>query len=185
MNKRRARTNKTKIALDRFSRGRGSGRGRPTFVPPGLVRSCADNYRISFERGWHSLEEPLLAARTEQEVADVLRVADIGYQHEISLLAPLIFQITRDPKFPQRKKARINFLADSVAGGGVVTPRRSRDICAEERARDADRHHIIRFEYWIQCSCGYEGHSENHACRKCGAVLYVHNAPGIDPSKNF
>ena len=170
-----------KIPLDRFWGRR--ERGRPPIVPAALVRSCADNYRISLERGWNNLAEPLSAAQTEQEVANVLRIAALGYQHDISILAPLVFQIKRDPRFPQRKKAQINFLADSVAGGGVVTPRRSRDICAKERARDAQRHYIIRYEYWIQCSCGYEGHSENRRCKECGAVVYDHNAPGIDSSQ--
>ncbi len=175
--------NKQKKGENKFPSDRGFGkreRGRPAFVPAALVRSCADNYRISLERGWNNLADPLLAAKTEQEVANVLRTAALGYQHEISLLAPLIFQIKRDPKFPQREKARINFLADSVAGGGVVTPRRSRDICARERARDAQRHYIIRYEYWIQCSCGYEGHSENRRCRECRAPVYDHNVPELD-----
>ena len=181
MKRSKKEANKAKISLDSLS-SKGE-RGRPAFVPPGLVRSCADNYRISLAIGWNNLEEPLLAAQTEQEVANALRTAAIGYQHEISLLAPLMFQITKDPKFPQRKKARINFLADSVAGSGVVSPRRSRDICAEERARDAQRHHIIRYEYWIECSCGYRGLSENHSCKECGAPVYDHNARGLDSSQ--
>lgn len=169
---------KNNFPLNEFSRKR--ERGRPPIVPADLVRSCADNYRILLERGWNNLAEPLLAAETEQEVANILRTAALGYQHEISLLGPLIFQIKRDLKFPKRKKAQMNFLADSIAGGGKVTPRRSRDICAEERARDAQRHYIVRYEYWIECSCGYQGRSENHSCRKCGAVLPYPNAPELD-----
>lgn len=162
--------NRAKIPLDKFSRNR--ERGRPSFVPPAHVRSCADNYRRLLEAGWNDLGEPLVAAETEQDVTSALQSVPLGYPHELSRLAPLILKVRKDPKFPKRKKAQINFLADSVAGGGVVTPRRSRDICAEERAADAHRHVILRYEYWIECSCGYKGRSENHRCRKCGAVLY-------------
>jgi hypothetical protein len=47
-----------------------------------------------------------------------------------------------------------------------VTPRRSREICAEERAKI--RHVIVRREYYIECSCGYEGPARDGACRNCG-----------------
>jgi hypothetical protein len=159
------------------------GRGRPPFLPAALVRSCADNYRTLLGRGWNELAGPLLAAETEQEVADVLRSTPLGYPHDPSRLAPLLLEIRRDPKFPKRQRVQINFLADSVAGGGVVSRRRSRDICAEERARDAQRHYIVRFEYWIECSCGYKGHSENHSCKKCGAILYLPNMAELDSSQ--
>ncbi len=50
---------------------------------------------------------------------------------------------------------------------GEITPRYSRDLCAKERARKKREHHIVRFEVWIQCSCGFKGRSHNHACPKC------------------
>ncbi len=171
-----------KISLDRLSGKR--GRGRPRWVPAALVRSCADNYRRLLERGWNDLEDPLLAAQSEQEVAVALRRVPPGYPHELSLLAPLILKVIKEPKFPKRKKAQINFLADSIGAGGAVTPRRSRDICAEERARDAQRHHILRYEFWIECSCGYKGRSENHSCRDCGAILYLPTASESDASRD-
>lgn len=170
--------NVAKIPLDRFSGRR--ERGRPALVPASHVRSCADNYRTLLERAWNELGAPLVAAETEQEVANALRRVVQGYPHEPSRLAPLILKVKRDPKFPKRKKAQIRFLADSIAGGGAVTPRRSRDICSEERAADAHRHIILRYEYWIECSCGYKGRSENHGCRKCGAVLFGPNVQQFD-----
>lgn len=172
-----------KIPLDRVW-GK-PGRGRPSFVPPAQVRSCADSYRILLENGWNDLGSPLLKAETEQEVAKVLRSNPLGYPHELSRLAPLILKVRNDPKFPKRKRAQINFLADSVGGGGVVTPRRSRDICAEERARDAQRHHIVRYEYWIECSCGYKGHTENHSCKRCGTPLQIPYVPASESYQNY
>ncbi len=180
MRKREKGGNNAKIPLDKLSGRR--GRGRPPFLPAALVRSCADNYRILLERGWKDLGAPLVAAETEQEVANALRSVPLGYPHELSRLAPLMLKVRKDPRFPKRKKAQISFLADSIAGGGAVTPRRSRDICAEQRAADAKRHVILRYEYWIACSCGYKGCSENHSCKKCGAVLYLPNIAESDYS---
>jgi len=73
--------------------------------------------------------------------------------------------------FPKRRQPQINFLADSLAGLGLVTPRSSRDICEKERARLKRAHHIIRYEAYVECSCGFKGRSHNHACRKCGAKI--------------
>ncbi len=59
-----------------------------------------------------------------------------------------------DPKFPKTVKAQIRFIGDSLAGLGRVAPRTSRDICAEGRKK---QHIIIRQDYDIECTCGYEG----------------------------
>ena len=83
----------------------------------------------------------------------------------------LILSILKDPKFPKTDNGRIHFLADSAAGFGDVSPRRSRDICAADRARLKRANHIIRYEYHIECSCGFEGPSINHACPDCGAKI--------------
>lgn len=150
------------------------GRGRPILVEPSAVRSQADNYRVWLARIWNDLGEPLLAARTEQDVIAAVQKAlpGVPYSNDLIRFAPVILKVIQG-KLPKRQKTKIEFLADSIAGGGRVTPRRSRDICAEERKRDAERHYILQYEYWIKCSCGYEGISNNHRCKECGAVVYV------------
>jgi hypothetical protein len=162
--------NMAKNPLDTFFRKR--GRGRPGFVDPAWVRSCADNHRNWLERNWNDLGTLVLKAQSEQEITNALQSRDSG-KEELLPLAPLILKVLNFPKFPKRKKAQIKFLADSIAGGGKVSPRRSRDICTKQRAADAKRNHILRYEYWIECSCGYKGRSEYHRCKKCGAVLYL------------
>ena len=157
----------------RFSAKR--GRGRPVKVVASAVRSHADRYRTWFTRIWDELGGLLLAAQTEQDVVNAIRKVIPG-NNDLVPLAPLILTVTKDKRFPGRQKARIRFLADSVAGQGLVTPRRSRDICKEQRKADALRHQILRYEYWIVCSCGYQGLSVGHRCMDCGAVLYV---PGV------
>ena len=166
----RAREN-AKNPLDRFSTKR--GRGRPVKIGRSTVVGRAANYRGILPMIWDELEVPLLKAQTEDEVVKAFQIAQPGGQ-EFHSLAPVILKVIRDPNFPERRQARINFLADSIAGVGVVTPRRSRDICAEERAakEEAQRApHIMRYEYYVECSCGYTGPSADHACRKCGAKI--------------
>jgi hypothetical protein len=170
MPKRKKTVKKANNPLDRFSTKR--RRGRPVKVVASAVRGRADNYRVWLARLWKELGDPLLAAQSEQDVINAFMVALPG-NTEFHPYAVLILKVLKDQKFPRRQKARINFLADSIAGLGMVTPRRSRDICAAHRAADKERHQILRYEYWIKCSCTYEGVSENHACKDCGAIVYI------------
>jgi hypothetical protein len=169
MAKRKQAQEKVKNLLDRFSHKR--GRGRPVKVVPSAVRGRADNYRVWLARLWTDLGVPLLASDTENDVVKAFQSALPG-NNEFPPMAPLILKVIKEPKFPKRQQARINFLADSVAGMGSVTPRRSRDVCAEQRAATAHTHQILRYEFYVECSCGYKGRSENHACRKCGADIH-------------
>lgn len=81
-----------------------------------------------------------------------------------------------DPRFPKRQQARINFLADSLAGLGRVTPRSSRDICARERAKERakSRHKIIRYEFYVECSCGYKGPARDNARPNAAQKFLLH-----------
>ena len=72
----------------------------------------------------------------------------------------------RDARFPKRPEPQRNFLADSLAGRGLISPRRSRDIC--ERERKTKVHYIIRQDYYIECTCRYKGPARYGQCPKCG-----------------
>src|SRR5438132_13441161 len=61
---------------------------------------------------------------------------------------------------------------DNMVPSCCVTPRRSRDICEQERAKAKRNHHIICYEFYVECSCGHKGRSRNHACPKCGARIF-------------
>jgi hypothetical protein len=81
----------------------------------------------------------------------------------------LILKIIHDRRFPRvRAKAQIAFLADSLGAQGAVTPRRSREICAEERTKKS--HFIVRRDFYIGCTCGYEGPALKGACPDCGTM---------------
>jgi hypothetical protein len=146
------------------------GRGRPAKVVPSAIHGRAENYRGILASVWDRLSPPLLKAQNEE---DVVKAFQEGHPYEREFiqagLAPVFVQVLRDKNFPKRRQTQINFLADSLASLGLVSPRRSRDICAEQRLIAKRAHHIIRYEFYVECSCGYSGHSEDHACPKCNA----------------
>ena len=145
-------------------------RGPKPRANPGWLRGRADNWRNVLPQVWPKLWPALEKANTEAEVLAALEFA-VPYKDYFISHPALILSILKDPNFPKTDRGRINFLADSAAGFGEVSPRRSRDICAAERARLKREHHIISYEYHIKCSCGFEGHSMNHACPLCGAKI--------------
>jgi hypothetical protein len=170
---------KGEFPLDRVSGKR--ARGRPAKIPPSWVRGRADNYRSILAQVWNHISPGLSKAETRQDVVNSFSGSEVGaYSLEFVTLADLILKVVRDPKFPKRKReAQINFLADSIAGYGMFTPRSSRDICERERARIERVHRILSYEFYIECSCGYLGHSRNHACPMCEAEIHFreHDSP--------
>ena len=160
--------------IDTFSKKR--ERGRPRTVVPSETRGRADNYRLILNQVGDRLW-PLLSQAQSQE--DVIKAFDEGaspYAREfMPALAGLVLEIMRARRFPERRQARINFLADSLAGRGRVSARRARDICARERAkgRTKSKYKIIRREFYIECECRYKGPARDNACPKCGAQEFL------------
>ena len=183
--KRRKAPKKGEQALDTISEKK--RRGRKPKVKASQVRGRADNYRYIFNQIWNRIWPGLSEAQKYEDVIQCLRNADIGsYALQLEMLVAPILAIVHDPKFPKRKReAQIDFLADSIAGHGSVTPRSSRDICERERARIKRTHRILRYEYWIECSCGYKGRSRNHACPKCEAKILLRTDSPLDASPIF
>lgn len=160
---------KAQNSLDMFSRKR--GRGRPRWIQPNEVRGRADNYRGIFERIWERFWPLFSRAETEEQVVQAIEKGATLYQMEFLPRAAFALRVRNERKFPKTQAAQINFLADSLAGVGVVSPRRSRDICQRER-RDAEREtYIIRREFYVECSCGYKGPARYNACPKCKAAI--------------
>lgn len=106
-------------------------------------------------------------AQTAEEVTQAFTDAASPYpEYFVPNLAPLILKVLRDPKFPKTPEAQANFLADSLAGRGLVSARRSRDICSAERTKPIN--YIIQQDYYIQCTCAYKGPALYGKCPKCG-----------------
>lgn len=120
---------------------------------------------------WPELGSVLLASKSPEDITQA--VANYGKnlsQNSFAKYANLVLDIIQDRRFPQkRSKSQIMFLADSLAmPDGEITPRRCREICAEERKKEKTANRIIRRDYYIECTCGYEGPAYNDTCRKCG-----------------
>ena len=156
--------------LDNISQKR--RRGPKPEMPFTEIAGRSDSYRGILNQVWERLWPLLSNADTTEKVIEAFEKGANPYERNfVPDLAELTLRVMREPLFPKRGKAQANFLADSLAGVGVVSPRRSRDICAAERARMKSQHHILRHEYYVECSCGYKGPALNQACRKCKAQI--------------
>lgn len=172
MTQRKKTSLKPEKPLDTFSKKR--SRGRPRRVNPSETSGRAQNYRGILNQVWDQLGPLLEQAQTEEDVTTAFKEGASPYAREfMPALAGLVLEVMGDRRFPERRKPQINFLADSLAGRGWVRPRRSRDICARERAKEGPKspHKIIRKEFYIECECGYKGPARDDACRKCGAEI--------------
>lgn len=140
---------------------------------PSEIAGRAKNYRFIFDQIWDRLWPLLSSARAEADVTSAFEQGASPYtQNFIPGMTSLILKVLREPKFPKEQRAaQVNFMADSLAGVGVVSPSRSRDICWQQRVKEKEATHIIRYEYYVECSCGYKGKSRDHACPKCGAII--------------
>jgi hypothetical protein len=157
------------------------GRGRPVRVSHAEIVGRADNYREILDQLWDGLWPLLSKAQTDQEVIDAFEANPTMQTREfVPNHANLIRTAMHERAFPKRREGQIRFLADSIAGLGYISPRTSRDICEKKRSRARGAYHIIRYEVYVECSCGYKGGSWNHACRKCGAKVDFELYPTCD-----
>lgn len=143
-------------------------RGPNRKIDPHIALGNADALQAQLTHAWPRLGKQLLAAQSAPELWEVVKSGQgiISNMHDFTF-SERMFQIIHDRQFPRvRAKSQIHFLADSMGGCGLVTPRRSREICAQERAKV--EHQILRREFYIECSCGYEGPALDGSCRKCG-----------------
>jgi hypothetical protein len=176
--KRRASKTTSNKPLDKHSK---RGRGRPVGVDHALIVDRANWMEENLSRAWITLGPALLAAATTADVGAALEREHIGSIVSPGLF-PQVLELLRDPDFPTTSPtAQARFLAESLAGWhetsiGVFVlrskPRRARDICAEARAK-AQPTHILRYEFYVECSCGYEGPSHDWRCPTCGARVPV------------
>lgn len=142
-------------------------KGRPRRVDPHFVVGSADVFRTWLHQFWQGLGPRLVSAKSSEDIERAIAENAPTIKGSLSQHAALILEVLHDRRFPRvRSTAQIEFLADSLGGQGLVTPRRSREICAAERSKV--KHVIIRREYYIECTCGYKGPALEGACRECG-----------------
>jgi len=159
--------------IDRFSEERPK-RGRPRLSRYPEVWGRAGNYKYSLSQAWPKLGAPLLRSQIVEEVIEAFENHAQPYAQEfVPRLASDIFELIKETGFPQRAKAQINHIAESLAGRPTVSLRTSRDICGKMRAEESAKspYKILRKEFYVVCECGYKGPAEFDACRKCGAQI--------------
>jgi len=155
-------------------------RGRPPTVNRGEISNRAYYWGQTFEREWEELQRALLSSKTEIEIKNALKESHSNLADDLAHLTPLILEVRKETTFPKTRKAQIKYFAESLAALGAVSLRRSRDICADVRKHPI--HQIIRRDYFIECSCKYQGPAYRGSCPKCGTskVSYTASLPIFD-----
>ncbi len=150
-----------------------SARGRRASIAASTVIGRAENYERALSGVWAKLEKPLIQAKKPAKVVRAFKNFGEPFFHTFRPYAKSIFDLIQHKDFPLRAEARSRFIADSLGGRPELTLRSSRDVCAKERAKRKlqSRHRIVRYEYYVECSCGYKGPARDNACRKCGTPI--------------
>ncbi len=149
---------------------------------PSEVDGRAYNYRMIFGQVWDKLGEPLLRTTSEADVIQAFEAHAPQYARQfVPSLVRLIFEVVHHPKFPKRREPQINYLADSLAALGTVRPKRSREIVAQELAKERAKleHRVLRREFYIECTCGYEGPAYKGKCPRRHPEKAKSESPGI------
>jgi hypothetical protein len=117
------------------------------------------------EIAWDKLE----AARTEAEAESAITKVPPFYREILKDRFAAILTWVREGKFPRKSlKRKMHHFADSIAADVFLSPRRSRDICSEERKRVQNATMLLCREFYIECTCGYRGPARRGGCRRCG-----------------
>src|SRR5260370_28256386 len=120
-------TSRRKKTIDTFQAKR--ARGRPARMRPSEILGRAGNYRFIFDQVWDRLWPLLSRAHSE---AEVIAAFQQGASPDDGLFLPwigeLALRLLREPQFPNRRSARVDFFPDSFAAAGLVTPPRYPDL---------------------------------------------------------
>ena len=157
-------------------------RGPKPKIRPSEVVNRAYDFRLTFNTAGKQLDwSRVLAAQSQEEVVSAFGQMEESYRRKFLHNPDLFLRCLKDPKFPkQDREAQEEFIANSLAGDGRISIRRSRDICGEERTKERHRGKILRREFYIVCSCGYKGPAFRDTCPECGAIVcYLDFASGF------
>jgi hypothetical protein len=174
-------TERSKRSKSRLT-GSEKKRGPKPKIRPSEVVNRAYNLRLTFEIAGKQLDwSKVLTAQSTEEIVAAFGAMDESYRRRLLLRPELFLRCLKDPKFPkQDRQAQEEFIADSLAGDGRISIRRSRDICGQARSTERRQGKILRREFYIVCSCGYEGPARFDKCPDCGAeVSYLDLATGF------
>jgi hypothetical protein len=128
-----------------------------------ILNSCRDDLHL----------DELSVSNNQMEIEAALWKMNEGNRaYVLRRWSPAILMWIKEKKYPnQNRQAILRHLADSIAGEGNVSPRRSRDICSNLRREGRSVGKIIRREFYIECTCGFKGPALRDACPDCGASV--------------
>jgi len=85
---------------------------------------------------WSRLAKEISAAETADAIEAILKSEPyFGKRIALGNAPSRIYQAVRDHDWPKSELAQVRFLADSLAAGGDITARRSRQLCRIERKK--------------------------------------------------
>jgi hypothetical protein len=157
-------------------------RGRKSQVRVSGVCNRAYGLKLILEVNRKKFDwEQLLAAKSDENLEHVLSGTFDRAKQDLLCRQGLLLSVLRDRQFPKRsREAQEQFIADSLAALGQISIRRSRDIVQRERSAGKKQGKILRREFYIECSCGYQGPAYQNSCPDCGAaVSYLDFATGF------
>ena len=133
----------------------------------------AYDLKINFETNRQRIDwDKFVSATSEEDLDNSMKKADSRARELLLQYPKLLLATLRDKQFPKHsREAREQFIADSLAAERRVSIRRSRDVAQSKRSAVRKQGKILRREFYVECSCGYEGPAFHHACPKCNAPV--------------
>jgi len=116
----------------------------------------------------------LARAQTASDIRSAFTPAAMVYRTTLAVSDEFLLLAVQEKSFPKTLRGRVGFLGRSCANWGRTSPRRSRDLFeeAERLAKTPPpKGRILRQEYYIVCSCSYEGPAFHGACPRCSAKV--------------
>jgi hypothetical protein len=157
-------------------------RGRKSQVRVSEICNRAYDFKLLFEQDRGRIDWALLLkANCDEDLAWALKDAYGRPRERLFYKTELLLAALADKQFPKGDRiAQEKFIAESLAAEGRVSIRRSRDLVQREMSIRKKKGKIVRREFYIACSCGYEGPAFLDACPDCGAgVSYLDFASGF------
>jgi hypothetical protein len=149
--------------------------GRKSRVRISEMRNLAYDLGLIFEVNRKRIDwAQFVRARSEEELRVALTNAYERAREKLLYKPDLLIDTLKDKSFPTRnQRAQEQFIVDSLAAKGKVSPRRSRDIIQRERSIRKRQGRILRREFYIECSCGYHGEAYRDCCPVCTAPIIL------------
>ena len=107
-------------------------RGRPPRINPTKLLNTAHGLELTLAAIWEPYGQKILNCNSQQEIEALLNQI-VYYGSRLQPYPNGIWQTIKEGRIiPKNPRRAIRYLAYSAAGEGIVSPKRSRDICRNE-----------------------------------------------------